>query len=123
MAEITIEVIQPTPVNITIETAPGAAGTSVAWDNVTGKPLTFAPSVHTHPISEVNGLQTALDGKAALIHIHAIGDLSGVSITSPANDQVLAFESSTGLWKNKTASGGGGGITNGQSIVNALIFG
>ena len=182
MAEITIEVIQPTPVNITIETAPGAAGTSVAWDNVTSKPATFAPSAHTHaasaisdstaagrtlltavdsaaqrtalalgnvdntsdvnkPVSsatqtalngkantthghiigDVTGLQTALDGKAALIHTHAIGDLSGVSITSPANDEVLAFESSSGLWKNKTASSGG--ITNGQSITNALIFG
>jgi len=362
MAEITIEVIQPTPVNITIETAPGAAGTSVAWDNVTGKPATFAPSahthaasaisdstaagrtlltavdsaaqrtalalgnvdntsdvnkpvssatqtalngkantahghiiadvtglqtaldgkqvagsyaaaVHTHVIGDTTGLQTALDGKAATLHTHAIADITGlqtllddangtklnqatiklvrkgsagtitkgqvvyivgsqgthltveladadseataattigvamgnitstvegyiivqgfldglsnlptasftdgaalwlsstagewtttrptqpahgvflgwvvsasngasgrayikiingqeldelhdVLITSPSNDQVLTYETSSGLWKNKTASSGG--ITNGQSIVNALIFG
>ena len=78
---------------------------------------------HGHAIGDVTGLQTALDGKAASVHSHAIGDLTGVSITSPANDEILTFESSTGLWKNKTASGGGGGITNEQSIVNALIFG
>jgi hypothetical protein len=40
----------------------GSAG-SVAWTNVSGKPSTFAPSAHTHTISEVTGLQTALDGK------------------------------------------------------------
>jgi len=31
---------------------------------------TFAPIVHTHAISAVTGLQTALDGKAALSHTH-----------------------------------------------------
>lgn len=81
-----------------------------------------ASTSHSHGISDVTGLQTALDGKAASVHTHAIGDLTGVSITSPVNDQVFTFEASTGLWKNKTAAGGGG-ITNEQSIVNALIFG
>lgn len=33
------------------------------WDDLTGKPTEFTPSAHTHPISQVNGLQTALDGK------------------------------------------------------------
>jgi hypothetical protein len=46
-------------------------------------------------------------------------ELHDVLITTPTNDQVLTYESATGLWKNKTPSG----ITNGQSIVNALIFG
>lgn len=35
------------------------------WTEVSGKPATFSPSTHTHPISEVTGLQTALDGKQA----------------------------------------------------------
>ena len=34
---------------------------AVAWANVTGKPGTFTASAHTHPISEVTGLQSALD--------------------------------------------------------------
>lgn len=35
------------------------------WNSLTGKPTTFAPSSHTHSISEVTGLQTALDSKFA----------------------------------------------------------
>jgi len=42
----------------------GSAG-SVAWANITGTPSTFTPSSHTHVISDVTGLQTALDGKQA----------------------------------------------------------
>lgn len=36
---------------------------SVEWTNVQNKPATFQPSAHTHTISDVTGLQTALDGK------------------------------------------------------------
>ena len=39
---------------------------AVAWTGITGKPSTFAPSAHGHAISEVTGLQTALDTKAPL---------------------------------------------------------
>ena len=42
----------------------GFSGGSVAWSNITGKPSTFPPDAHTHPISDVTGLQTALDAKA-----------------------------------------------------------
>lgn len=37
---------------------------AVAWTGITGKPSTFAPSAHSHAISDVTGLQTALDAKA-----------------------------------------------------------
>lgn len=36
---------------------------SVDWEDVTNKPTTFTPSAHTHPISEVVGLQGDLDSK------------------------------------------------------------
>lgn len=36
---------------------------TVTWDNVSGKPSTFAPSAHTHVIEDVTGLQAELDGK------------------------------------------------------------
>ena len=36
------------------------------WDDVTGKPDTFPPSPHNHPISDITNLQTTLDGKQAL---------------------------------------------------------
>lgn len=35
----------------------------VSWDDVQGKPTSFPPSSHTHPIAQVDGLQDALDGK------------------------------------------------------------
>ena len=34
------------------------------WDEVTGKPTTFAPEAHNHEIAEINGLQASLDLKA-----------------------------------------------------------
>ena len=47
-----------------------AAAASVPWTGVTGKPEKFTPDTHTHAISEVTGLQDALDGKAAKDHVH-----------------------------------------------------
>lgn len=67
----------------------GAWGTGIAltgadWDEITSKPATFAPSSHFHAVSDVTGLQTALDGKqasgsyAASTHSHAISDVTGL---------------------------------------------
>jgi hypothetical protein len=51
-----------------------ASGTSsVDWTAVLNKPATFTPSSHTHPTSEVTGLDTALSTKQAVV--------SGVSDT------------------------------------------
>jgi hypothetical protein len=41
----------------------GGGGGSTTWDAVTGKPTTFAPSAHEHPIGEVTALQAGLDAK------------------------------------------------------------
>ncbi|MFU0784318.1 hypothetical protein [Clostridium sp.] len=38
---------------------------TVPWNGISGKPSTFAPSSHTHSISNVTGLQAALDNKMA----------------------------------------------------------
>jgi len=37
----------------------------IAYGNLTGVPSTFAPSAHSHSVSDVSGLQAALDGKQA----------------------------------------------------------
>jgi hypothetical protein len=42
------------------------AADSVPWAGVTGKPTSFTPATHSHAISQVTGLQAALDAKAAL---------------------------------------------------------
>lgn len=44
-----------------------ASANAVAWDNVSRKPEFFTPSAHTHEISDITDLQTALDGKAPTI--------------------------------------------------------
>ena len=41
----------------------GTSNFNGTWGSLTGKPTTFAPSAHTHAISEVDGLQDALDAK------------------------------------------------------------
>lgn len=41
-----------------------AAWGNVDWSELTGKPSTFTPSGHNHPISEVTNLQNSLDSKA-----------------------------------------------------------
>lgn len=40
---------------------------------------------------------------------YELQELHNVLITTPSNDQVLTYESATGLWKNKTPTGGGSG--------------
>lgn len=57
-----------------------STATNVAWSGVTGKPSTFTPSSHTHTIANINGLQTALDGKANN-HSHPYLPLSGGTVT------------------------------------------
>ena len=56
------------------------------WAQVSGKPATFPPESHTHPVAEVDGLQAALDGKAATGHTHTKAQvgLGNVDNTSDA---------------------------------------
>lgn len=67
------------------------------------------PLAHTQAISTVTGLQTALDGKAATGHAHALDDLSDVDVTSATTGQVLT--KTAGGWGAATPSGGGASQT------------
>src|SRR5690606_7945572 len=55
-----------------------ASYVEVSWGDITGKPSTFPPASHTHEIEDVNGLQSALDGKAAASHTHSISQVSNL---------------------------------------------
>lgn len=66
-----------------LNTAP--TGETVYWDNIEGKPVVFPPESHTHTISEVAGLQEALDTKQA----------SGDYATSQALTNGLAAKANT----------------------------
>ncbi len=44
---------------------PASSGGAPAWADITGKPSTFPPSAHTHPVSDVTNLGTQLTALAA----------------------------------------------------------
>jgi len=57
---------------------------TVTWGTVDDKPTVFPPDAHTHPIGEVSGLQSVLDGLqpagdyAAAEHTHSVADVTGL---------------------------------------------
>lgn len=58
----------------------------VDWNNLSNVPTTFSPASHSHAISDVTNLQTALDNKqaagsyAASVHTHNPTDITGTAI-------------------------------------------
>lgn len=53
----------------------------------------------------------------------ALNDLTDVTLTSPSNNQVLAYNSSTSQWINSTAAGGGGSVTSVSVVTTNGISG
>lgn len=68
----------------------------VAWDNVTGKPETFPPTAHTHPITAVTGLEEALANKASSIHTHAWSAITDKPTEFPPESHTHDFSEITG---------------------------
>ncbi len=68
------------------------------WGSITGIPATFAPSAHTHPMSEIIGLVSALAGKSDIGHTHtgipvyarSVADITNTTTTA-ANVTGLSF--------------------------------
>ena len=56
-------------------TSGGSSG-AVEWADVLNKPSTFAPSSHSHPISQVVNLPETLAGKADTAHTHLLADIT-----------------------------------------------
>jgi hypothetical protein len=116
--------------NVTWITPASGGGGSVAWADITGKPSTFPPSIHTHVIADVTNLQTSLDGKAAASHTHVIADITGLQTalntqgmpTGGAAGQVLtkisAIDYNAGWVTPSGGGGGGGGIS--QTVVTNM---
>ena len=68
---------------------------SYSYSNLTGIPSTFAPSAHTHPISEVVNLQTNLDNKANLSGATFTGTVVATSPTATGSNGVRNITFST----------------------------
>ena len=63
----------------------GDPGTTT-WEGITDKPLTFPPDAHSHAISDVTNLQTALDGKLA-----TTGKATSSTTSDDAQSMLQAF--------------------------------
>lgn len=79
------------------------------WDSIVNKPATFPPSAHTHPISEVDGLQLALDAKVDDTDIGVTvqgydADLSALAALSGTNN--IYYRSGANTWSSVTIGTG-----------------
>lgn len=62
------------------------ADMAVTWAGISGKPSTFTPSTHSHAITDITGLQTALDSKqATLVSGTNIKTVNGTSLLGSGN--------------------------------------
>lgn len=91
---------------VTVNGSPPSGGQIAEFQSV----FQVAPATHTHSIANVTGLQTALDGKQATLT--SLDDVPGVTLTTPANGQVLKFNGT--VWVNDTDSTGGAGVSDGD---------
>lgn len=72
----------------------------------------FAPIVHTHSISQITGLQTQLDGKAAISHTHNASDINagtlGIArIPTGTTSSTVAIGNDSRIVNGQTAYGWG----------------
>ena len=63
---------------------------SVPWTGITGKPSSFTPATHSHAISQVTGLQSALDAKATLASPTFSGTPTAPTAASGTNTTQIA---------------------------------
>jgi hypothetical protein len=100
---------------------------TVPYTALSGVPMTFAPATHTHTIAEVDGLQSELDGKAAVgatnvSRVVSLNDLTG-TLTIAAGDNVTVSTSGSSITISAAAGGGGGGGGGGSSEGSrSLLF-
>lgn len=102
------------------------ADAPVTWNALEGKPATFPPSTHGHAITEVNGLQAALDNAAATPAQTTWATLSGKPSTFTPSAHVHAISDITGLQTALDAKRGLvllGTATVGETSVLALALG
>lgn len=78
--------------------------TAYGWGNHATRGYLTSVTAHTHAISDVTGLQSALDGKAASSHSHSYLPLGGGTLTGQLNMHAGPYEGSivfgsTSTWR------------------------
>jgi len=118
--------------NWTLRAADGTVSGTIDWDNVNNKPFnTVGAGLDVNPskelILDVNALtasnisydntstgMSATNIQLAIDELYAsgggggsstLGGLTDVTITTPTNNQVLAYDSDNNIWKNSSATG------------------
>lgn len=131
----------------------GTSGSGGSGGGGSGGPITVAQLPNGIPAAKIaagtvsdaafgtlsnvtSDLQTQLNGKAALNHVHiGGGDLLGdvtnttvvglqrvaVSSTTPVNGQALVFNGSAGQWQPQTVAGGSGGASNTSQLTDLTV--
>jgi hypothetical protein len=99
-------------------------GDTIPWTDVSGKPSTFTPSSHSHVIADTTGLQTALDGKAALVHTHVIADTTGLQTALDAKAALSHTHTAANITDFATAVAATAAVTaNTAKVTNATHTG
>lgn len=85
------------------------SGVAADWDSLVNKPATFPPSAHTHPISQVDGLQGTLDAKINTTEIGVSvqaydADLAAIAALSGTNN--IYYRSGANTWSSVTIGTG-----------------
>lgn len=70
---------------------------STAWADLTGVPAAFPPLAHGHVLADITGLQGALDGKAAAVHVHSWTQITDKPATFAPSPHAHAIADVTGL--------------------------
>jgi hypothetical protein len=84
-----------------------------------GAMVNFAAKDHGHDMVEINGLVSALAGKAASIHSHSIGSLTGVDFTGAATGQFIKYNGNLFIPASIQASDIANGTTIGRGLITA----
>jgi hypothetical protein len=101
---------------------------SVDWGNISNTPSTFTPSAHTHVISDVTGLQTALDAKAPLASPALTGTPTAPTAATATNTTQIAttayvkaqgYTTNTGTVTSVAATAGTGISVTGSPITTS----
>lgn len=70
----------------------------ISWANITGKPSTFTPSAHTHPTSDITGLNEGLLGTKE------------VDETNLADNKILVYKTGSGKYELENKPAGSGAL-------------
>lgn len=68
-----------------------AAWGNVSWTEVTGKPLTFAPSAHTHTSGQITDLNTVLSNYATKEELASAGEVQLDSVNTFTNQNIFSY--------------------------------